>query len=87
MTYDTTTLSPENLDNLSEEQMMAFATQFNAIEPGGFNVENNDNLLANFAEMLFMVNFVSIGCIVALAMYFGLPYLRQMPKKLSLIRS
>lgn len=81
-------LPTENLDNISETQMMMLAEQMNALEPGADSSQAQTiTEPLNMLPMLDAMDFFSISCLLAVAVYLSIPMLRNLHKKLSLIGS
>lgn len=83
MSYLETTIPAENLDMITDEQMMEFATAFNAIEPGGVDTAQNNVMGAEFVQMIDFMDVISIIGILAAVVYLAAPYVRHFVLKAS----
>ena len=76
----TDNLNNTALDNISEDQMMAFAESLNALEPSAPGTINTSGL--NDILMLDALDVVSITCLLAVFAYLSLPLIRNLHKRL-----
>jgi len=81
----TDNLNNTALENISEDQMMAFAESLNALEPSAPSTINTSGL--NDILMFDALDVISITCLFAVFAYLSLPLIRNLHKKLFFVSS